>query len=105
MSLLNRLVSLAFGFVLMSAGAHAQQEIKFGHPRHVPALGGGDHPGRPETPPVASVLMAACAIAKSGVWETSRVNLPFISALLVVLILCTYVPALSLTLVDLFYGG
>ncbi|HEX2215445.1 MAG TPA: TRAP transporter large permease [Xanthobacteraceae bacterium] len=58
-----------------------------------------------QTPPVASVLIAACAIAKSDIWETTKVNLPFILALLVVLILCTYVPALSLTLVNLFYGG
>jgi C4-dicarboxylate transporter DctM subunit len=57
-----------------------------------------------QTPPVASVLMAACAIAKSDIWETTKVNIPFIIALLVVLILCTYVPALSLLLVDLFYG-
>ena len=57
-----------------------------------------------QTPPVASVLMAACAIARSDVWETSKVNLPFILALLVVLFLCTYVPVLSLGLVELFYG-
>jgi C4-dicarboxylate transporter, DctM subunit len=57
-----------------------------------------------QTPPVASVLMAACAIAKSDIWETTKVNIPFIIALLVVLILCTYVPALSLILVELFYG-
>ena len=57
-----------------------------------------------QTPPVASVLMAACAIAKADIWETTKVNLPFIAALLVVLILCTYVPWLSLVLVDLFYG-
>ncbi len=57
-----------------------------------------------QTPPVASVLMTACAIAKSDIWETTKVNLPLIFALLVVLVLCTYVPAISLTLVDLFYG-
>ena len=57
-----------------------------------------------QTPPVASVLMAACAIAKSDIWETTKVNLPLIGALLVVLFLCTYVPAISLFLVDLFYG-
>jgi C4-dicarboxylate transporter DctM subunit len=57
-----------------------------------------------QTPPVASVLMAACAIAKSDIWETSKVNLPFIFALFVVLMLCSYVPAVSLTLVELFYG-
>jgi C4-dicarboxylate transporter, DctM subunit len=58
-----------------------------------------------QTPPVASVLMTACAIARSDIWETSKVNLPFIAALLVVLLLCTYVPGLSLGLVDLFYGS
>ena len=58
-----------------------------------------------QTPPVASVLMAACAIAKADIWETTKVNLPFIAALLAVLILCTYVPFLSLGLVDFFYGG
>jgi C4-dicarboxylate transporter, DctM subunit len=58
-----------------------------------------------QTPPVASVLMAACAIAKADIWETTKVNLPFIAALLAVLILCTYVPFISLGLVDFFYGG
>jgi C4-dicarboxylate transporter, DctM subunit len=58
-----------------------------------------------QTPPVASVLIASCAIAKSDIWHTTRVNLPFIVALLVVLLLCTYVPVISLGLVHLFYGG
>jgi tripartite ATP-independent transporter DctM subunit len=58
-----------------------------------------------QTPPVASVLMTACAIAKSDIWETTRVNIPYIAALLGVLILCTYVPIISLGLVHLFYGG
>jgi C4-dicarboxylate transporter, DctM subunit len=57
-----------------------------------------------QTPPVASVLMAACAIAKTDIWETTRVNWPYILALLIVLLLCTYVPFLSLVLVHLFYG-
>ncbi|HYG87647.1 MAG TPA: TRAP transporter large permease [Azospirillum sp.] len=57
-----------------------------------------------QTPPVASVLMAACSIARSDIWSTTRVNLWFIGVLLLVLLLCTYVPAVSLTLVDLFYG-
>ncbi|MFL5100212.1 MAG: TRAP transporter large permease [Xanthobacteraceae bacterium] len=57
-----------------------------------------------QTPPVASVLMAACAIAKSDIWETTKVNLPLIFALFVVLMLCTYVPGLSLGLVEFFYG-
>jgi tripartite ATP-independent transporter DctM subunit len=57
-----------------------------------------------QTPPVASVLMAACSIAKADIWETTKVNLPFIGALLFVLILCTYVPWVSLALVSYFYG-
>jgi tripartite ATP-independent transporter DctM subunit len=58
-----------------------------------------------QTPPVASVLMTACAIAKSDIWETTKVNIPYIAALLLVLFLCTYVPIISLALVYLFYGG
>jgi tripartite ATP-independent transporter DctM subunit len=58
-----------------------------------------------QTPPVASVLMTACAIAKSDIWATTRVNLPYIAALAAVLLLCTYVPIISLALVYLFYGN
>ena len=58
-----------------------------------------------QTPPVASVLMAACTIAKSDIWETTKVNWPFILALLLVLFICTYVPSISLVLVHLFYGA
>jgi C4-dicarboxylate transporter DctM subunit len=58
-----------------------------------------------QTPPVASVLIASCAIAKSDIWETTKVNLPFIAALLFVLLLCTYVPWISVVLVNLFYGS
>src|SRR6185437_11603437 len=58
-----------------------------------------------QTPPVASVLMTACAIAKSDIWATTRVKIPYIAALLGVLLLSTYVPVVSLGLVHLFYGG
>jgi tripartite ATP-independent transporter DctM subunit len=58
-----------------------------------------------QTPPVASVLMTACAIAKSDIWETTKDNIPYLAALLFVLLLCTYVPVVSLGLVHLFYGG
>jgi tripartite ATP-independent transporter DctM subunit len=57
-----------------------------------------------QTPPVASVLMTACSIAKENVWDVTRVNLPFIGVLLGVLLLVTYVPAIPLFLVKLFYG-
>jgi tripartite ATP-independent transporter DctM subunit len=57
-----------------------------------------------QTPPVASVLIAACSIAKSDIWETTKHNLGFIGVLTVVLIVCTYVPWLSLVLIEVFYG-
>jgi tripartite ATP-independent transporter DctM subunit len=56
-----------------------------------------------QTPPVASVLVTSCSIAKTDIWETTKVNIPFIIVLLGVLLLVTYVPAVSLTLVDFFY--
>jgi C4-dicarboxylate transporter, DctM subunit len=56
-----------------------------------------------QTPPVASVLIAACSIAKSDIWETTKANFGFIGVLLAVLILCTYVPWFSLVLIDVFY--
>jgi tripartite ATP-independent transporter DctM subunit len=57
-----------------------------------------------QTPPVASVLIAACSIAKSDIWETTKANLGFIGVLMLVLLLCTYVPWLSLVLIQVFYG-
>ncbi len=56
-----------------------------------------------QTPPVASVLMVACSIAKSTVWEVTRVNVWFILVLLAVLLMVTYVPITGMGLVDLFY--
>jgi len=56
-----------------------------------------------QTPPVASVLMVACSIAKATVWEVSRVNIYFIGVLFAVLMLVTYVPVTGLGLVQLFY--
>jgi C4-dicarboxylate transporter DctM subunit len=56
-----------------------------------------------QTPPVASVLMVACSIAKASVWEVTRVNVYFIGVLLAVLLLVTYIPVTGLGLVSLFY--
>lgn len=56
-----------------------------------------------QTPPVASVLIVACSIARASVWEVTRVNIWNIGVLLAVLLLVTYVPATGLALVDLFY--
>ncbi len=58
-----------------------------------------------QTPPVASVLITACSIAKSDIWLTTRANLGFIGVLLVVLFINTYLPFISLSLVHLFYGA
>jgi tripartite ATP-independent transporter DctM subunit len=56
-----------------------------------------------QTPPVASVLMVACSIAKESVWSVTRVNVWFIGVLLAVLLLVTYVPVTGLGLVQYFY--
>jgi tripartite ATP-independent transporter DctM subunit len=56
-----------------------------------------------QTPPVASVLMVACSIAKANVWEVTKVNLNFIYVLLAVLLVVTYVPDIPMSLVYLFY--
>jgi TRAP-type C4-dicarboxylate transport system permease large subunit len=57
-----------------------------------------------QTPPVASVLMVACSIARESVWAVTRVNVWFIAVLVAVLLLVTYVPVFGLGLVHLFYG-
>ena len=56
-----------------------------------------------QTPPVASVLMVASAIAKESIWAVTRVNVWFIAVLVAVLLLVTYVPVVGLGLVQLFY--
>ena len=56
-----------------------------------------------QTPPVASVLMLTCSIARESVWDVTRANLPFIAVLLATLALITYVPAVTLGLVNVFY--
>lgn len=56
-----------------------------------------------QTPPVASVLVTACSIARTDIWKTTKTNLPFIGVLVLILVLVTYVPAVSLSLVDVFY--
>ncbi|ERJ19544.1 Putative membrane protein [Salinisphaera shabanensis E1L3A] len=57
-----------------------------------------------QTPPVASVLITSCSIAKADVWRTSRVNLWFIGVLFALLMINTYVPTIALALVHLVYG-
>ncbi len=56
-----------------------------------------------QTPPVASVLITACSIAKADVWDVTKVNLYFIGVLLALLMMVTYIPAIPMTLVEIFY--
>ena len=56
-----------------------------------------------QTPPVASVLITSCSIAKANIWDVSKVNVYFVAVLLFVLFLCTYVPAVPMFLVEYFY--
>jgi tripartite ATP-independent transporter DctM subunit len=57
-----------------------------------------------QTPPVASVLITACSVAKANIWEVSRYNVYFVAVLLFILILVTYIPIIPMGLVYLFYG-
>jgi len=56
-----------------------------------------------QTPPVASVLVTACSVAKADIWEVSKVNVRFVGVLLFVLLLVTYLPAIPMVLVEMFY--
>ena len=56
-----------------------------------------------QTPPVASVLVTACSVAKADIWEVSKVNARFVAVLLAVLLFVTYAPAIPLSLVNLFF--
>ncbi len=54
------------------------------------------------TPPVGPVLFVACAVGKVSMWEATKTSAPFYAACFAVLMLVTYVPALSLWLPSLF---
>jgi len=56
-----------------------------------------------QTPPVASVLVTACSVAKADIWEVSKVNVYFVAVLLAVLLLVTYVPIIPMALVEILY--
>jgi len=53
------------------------------------------------TPPVGSVLFIGCSVAKTTIRQVLRPLLPFFAAMVIVLLLVTYVPALSLWLPQL----
>jgi tripartite ATP-independent transporter DctM subunit len=54
------------------------------------------------TPPVGSVLFVGAAVGKIRIEEAVRTIFPFYGALLVTLLLITYIPAISLTLPNMF---
>ena len=56
-----------------------------------------------QTPPVASVLVTACSVAKADIWEVSKINIYFIGVLFTMLMLVTYIPAIPMTLVEYFF--
>ncbi|PCI05678.1 MAG: C4-dicarboxylate ABC transporter permease [Hyphomicrobiales bacterium] len=56
-----------------------------------------------QTPPVASVLITSCSIARANIWEVSKVNIYFVGVLLVILMMCTYIPSIPMFLVEYFY--
>ena len=56
-----------------------------------------------QTPPVASVLITSCAVARANIWDVSKINIYFIAVLFAVLMLCTYVPGIPMYLVDVIY--
>ena len=57
-----------------------------------------------QTPPVASVLLTTCSVAKVSITEVMRVNIYFILIALFVLFFLTYVPAVSMFLPNLLIG-
>lgn len=57
-----------------------------------------------QTPPVASVLLTACAIAKQPVGKVFKEAIPFIGVLLIVLAIVTYIPIIPLFLPNLLQG-
>jgi len=56
-----------------------------------------------QTPPVASVLVTACSIARTDIWATTRTNVPFIILLFLLLMVVTYIPVVPLALVEWLY--
>ncbi len=54
------------------------------------------------TPPVGAVLFIGCSVAKIGIEKVIRPLMPFFAAMIIVLMLITYLPQLSLWLPKLF---
>lgn len=57
------------------------------------------------TPPVGNCLYLGVVLARSTLWEMTRAALPFLAVNVLVLLLVTYVPAVSEWFPSLFYEG
>jgi C4-dicarboxylate transporter DctM subunit len=57
------------------------------------------------TPPVGNCLYLGVVLARSTLWEMTKAAAPFLAVNVFVLILITYIPALSLWLPSLFFEG
>lgn len=58
-----------------------------------------------QTPPVASVLLTTCSVARVSISEVMRVNIFFILIALMVLFFLTYVPSFSMFIPNLLIGS
>ena len=56
-----------------------------------------------QTPPVASVLVTACSVAKADIWDVTRANGWFVAVLTGTLLLVTFFPAVPMSLVEALY--
>ena len=56
------------------------------------------------TPPVGSCLYAGCAVGKASIEKVSKELLPFYAVMITVLLMITFIPAISMTLPNLLMG-
>ncbi|MDD2454389.1 MAG: TRAP transporter large permease subunit, partial [Synergistaceae bacterium] len=56
------------------------------------------------TPPVGVCLFVASSIGKISISKISRANMPFLAVSIFVLLLVSYIPALSTWLPNLLFG-
>ena len=57
------------------------------------------------TPPVGTTLFAGCAVGKTTIENVTKDLMPFYIAMVVALLLVTYIPAISMTLPNLLMGA
>jgi len=56
-----------------------------------------------QPPPGVSVLVTACSVARADIWEVTRFDIYLIGVLLLVLLMVTSIPAIPMSLVEIFY--